>query len=186
MTAGVAFDARAASANNWYGATGATGCGGNMQDNSTLTYNRSGVGPVAMRDAINWALTNRIEPTDISVAVEQAAANGSTDVVYFESNYVNSFCGFTWHSAGTLLAYTSCKSLSGSRCDRFDVLLDQSWEIGATTTLRQNLATHETGHALGLQHPVGGVPASTVMGDWPNVSQFDGPHEVTGHINTNY
>jgi hypothetical protein len=128
-----------------------------------------------------------VQPTDVNVLTEQAAPDGNTDVVYNEADYTGSFCGFTWHTAGSLVAYTYCSSLSGSACQRFDIYTDSSWESTVSTTLKRRHACHETGHSLGLDHPTAanGAPTTTCMAGG-SFTTYDAVHEVNGHINPNY
>lgn len=172
-----------AAANNWVGATGAQGCGANMQDNSTMTYSRVALSS-SMFNEVAWVLNNVVAPTDISLAAEQATPTSNTDVVYQEANYVGGFCGFTWHSAGNLIGYTYCASLSGQRCQRFNIYIDQSWEVNVTNTSRRWIACHESGHSLGLTHPTSSSPTTTCMSS--SGSTYHSTHEVSGHINGNY
>lgn len=177
-----------ASANNFYGATGLSGCNGNMQDNKDMTWFRTSGLTANMRTAVGTSLNNEVSPTAINLLSERVAADAFTDVVYLEANY-SSYCGQTFHPAGSTVGYTSCNSLNGSRCERFDIRLDQSWDVSAlaTQTKRQNLATHETGHSLGLIHPTAGngAPTGTVMADWTIFVAYSISHE-TDHLNANY
>ena len=178
---------RVAHATNFTGGTGNSGCSANAQDNSTMSWHRTSGLSTAMRTAVSNALNNHVNPTDITVAAEQATPDGNTDVVYREANYVGNYCGFTWHSAGSLIGYTYCRTTSGANggtCQGFDIFFDQSWEVSTTTTLRGSIACHETGHSLGLTHPGTGIDQSTCMSG-PNGFQGYSTHEV-GHINGFY
>jgi hypothetical protein len=176
-----------AHATNFTGGTGASGCAANAQDNSTMTWHRTSGLSTAMRSAVAYALTYHVNPTDITVATEQATPDGNTDVVYYEADYANNFCGFTWHSAGNLIGYTYCRTTSGANggtCQGFNIYIDQSWEVGTTTTLRRSMACHETGHSLGLMHPGTGIDQSTCVSG-PNSFVGYSSHEI-GHINSFY
>lgn len=163
-----------------------------MQDPNNMSWRRSttsGYAPTTnMRNAISWALTNRIEPTDVNIAAEATSELSTTDVVYFEANYTGPYCGSSWwtSAAGGKIGYTSCILAVGLKCERFNIYLSRQWETSPTRTAaeRQNLATHETGHSVGLTHPVAGVPSCTVMGDCG--SSFDHVHEIVNLINPNY
>jgi hypothetical protein len=160
-----------------------------MQDNSQMTYTRTSGLTTNMSNAVAWALTNRIAPTDVALQAEQGTPDSNTDVLYYENLYTGTYCGNTWWgSGGLMVGYTSCQSLSSLRCQQAIVYFSKHWDTStsATQSKRQNLATHETGHSLGLTHPVDGVPASSVMGNWTTVSAFDSQHEVVGHINLYY
>lgn len=172
---------------NWYGATGSTGpCNGNMQDNSTVTWHRtSGLSP-EMMTAVSQNMWSNVDPTDLTVQAELGSPDGNTDIVYNEADYVGTFCGtYTWHSAGSVIGLTQCMSLSGSKCQRFDIYTDRSWEINATTTTRLRHACHEIGHALGLSHPSGTDPTNTCMATDQTMVNYSN-HEIKDHINANY
>ena len=143
------------SAGNWYGATGNVTCGGNMQDNDDMTYHRSSGLSSALFDAYTYALNNAVLPTAINLQPEQSSPDSNTDVVMHEANYTGTWCGHTWHggSGSVIVGYASCESLSGSKCQSFNIYTDQSWEVNQTTTRRRNHACHELGHTLGLIHP---------------------------------
>lgn len=157
-----------------------------MQDNSDMTYYRSNLTP-NLYNAVAYAVNTVVAPTDVNVQTEQSAPNGDTDVVYNEADYTGSWCGYTWHSVGSLVGYTYCASLSGSKCQRFDIYTDYSWEVTVTTTLRRRHACHEIGHSLGLDHPsaANGAPSTTCMAAGIYTT-YDQTHEVVGHINPNY
>jgi hypothetical protein len=177
-----------AHANNFAGATGQSGCGKyNMQDNSTMTYHRTGGLSVGMYNAVAHAINNHVSPTDVNPATEEATPNSNTDVVFSEANYVGSWCGGTWHdtpATDDFVAYAYCSSLSGSKCQRFDVYFDQSYDVLLSTSGRRTLACHEIGHTLGLYHPStanGGTSDSCVA----NGSEGYSSHDIK-HINDNY
>lgn len=177
-----------ATAGNWYGATGNTGCGGNMQDNDDMTYHRDDSLSSEMNSAHAYALRNAVRPTNINLQSEHSSAKSHTDVVMFGPNYTGSFCGFIWHgsSGGTLLGYASCRRLSGSKCDQFHIYTDRSWEETVTTNRRRAHACHELGHTLGLVHPAGSAEDEdeSCVG---NSSQLDySDHDKDDHINENY
>lgn len=185
----VVFSAPApAHATNWYGASGGTGCTGNMQTGSTMYYVRDSSLSSNMYNGVAWALNNRVAPTDVTVAAEQSSPSSSTDVVYYEANYSGAYCGNVWHgsSGGTMVGFASCQTAIWglNTCSRFHIYFDQSWDVASTTTQtkRQNLATHETGHSLGLKH----TALTSVMNGWTTTSTFHSSHEVTGHINGAY
>ena len=106
-----------------------------------------------MYNAVASTINNRIGPTDVTVSAEQAAFDGNTDVVYFDSNYSN-YCGFLWNgSGGAAIGLYECQSLSGSKCQSAWVRFDTSWTDTATDPWRRALSCHESGHSLGLLPP---------------------------------
>lgn len=124
-----------------------------MQDGTTMTFFRDGL-TTALYNAYAYAINNAVAPTDVAVAAESTShVNETVDVAMLDADYVNTFCGFTWHSAGSLIGYTSCRTLSGSRCDHFHIYSDTSWTVNQTTARLRNHACHELGHSLGLIHP---------------------------------
>ena len=178
---------RVASASNFTGGTGNSGCSANAQDNSTMSWHRTAGLSTAMRTAVANAVNNQVNPTDVTVSAEQAAPDGNTDVVYYEANYAGNWCGFIWHPTGSLIGYTYCRTTAGANggtCQGFDIYFDSSWEVGTTATLRNSIACHETGHSLGLTHPAAGIDQSTCMSGL-NSYQGYSTHEV-GHINGFY
>lgn len=182
---------RRAEATNWYGPTSSVSwCHGNMQDNSQMTYHRSGLS-WGMWDAVATTLAYDVSPTDIELQSEHSSPNANTDVVYFESNYsgLRATCGTTnyyWHGtsgvpSGSTVAigWANCQSLSGSRCQRFNVYFDSSWTSGASAVGRLHLACHESGHALGLKHGSDSSCISESSGTL--LSSHD-----RGHVDANY
>lgn len=180
-------------ATNWYGATGSTSwCNGNMQDNSTMTWHR-GVGlSTDFRTAIVNNNNGQVNPTDLVVNAETASPDGNTDVLFTETNHdgYQATCGdkkMYWHGsvdvpAGstTVIAWTKCQSLSGSKCQQFDVFFDASWDSGRSYLEVLRLTCHETGHSLGLTH--GSITSCMNTLGVYNYSD----HEVKDHINANY
>lgn len=153
-----------AKANHFYGATGNTGCGApNMADNATHSFYYDASLPTYMRDKMNEIRTESYNPTDINT-VTSTDPNSQTDVVVYQQNYTN-FCGVAWDgSGGSTTALTSCVSLSGSACQKFEVRFDSSYTGGATAAQRKFLTCHETGHTLGLGHR---LPSSSCMIPFP-------------------
>ena len=82
--------------------------------------------------------------------------------------------------SASAIGWTKCQNLSGSKCDRFDIYFDQSWSINASQNYRNNIACHETGHALGLKHDSNTSCTNTTTPEGYS------SHEVTDHINANY
>lgn len=135
----------------------------------------------AVADTIN----TDVIPTDVSVAAEMSTPDSNTDVIYYDYDYWN-FCGFNWHTLGSTIGLTVCVSLSGSRCNQFEVHLDTSFTESRTSLERQALSCHETGHTLGLKHQ--GITSQSYYGCMPNpfvAIDYFSDHDV-GHINANY
>lgn len=176
----------AAQATNFSGATSGTGCfANNMQDNRDYTYHRSSL-TTRMYSAVANVLNNQIAPTDITVKAEQATPDGNTDVVMYDADY-STHCGFDWHPDGPdpdtnwIAGLAECASLSGSRCQRFNV----RWDTSLTDTLNDNgartWACHELGHTLGLLHRNEACMPATVPANQPGYSTHD-----IAHVNANY
>lgn len=177
---------------NWYGASGGTGCSGNMQDNSTMTFHRdiNVQSDANLHNAIAKVHNEEVTPSDLTVQSEQVSPDSNTDVVYHNSDYVGNYCGYTWHSPGSsgsssLIGFVACAALSGSKCQRFDVYLDRSWTSGRTRSELERFACHEIGHALGLIHPSSsnGGTTSCVSSGHPVFGYS--AHDVS-HLNANY
>jgi hypothetical protein len=165
------------------------GCvGGNSQDNSSMTYYRSSL-TAEMYNAVAYALNNAVAPTDISVQSEAGSAGSQTDVVYFDFQPPDNWCyaGQDWcpdngnSGTGCVIGQNGCKSLTGQNCERFDILFNTYSTAGMTTSRRQNLACHETGHSLGFPHPAStsGCIGSTTILTYSS-------HEINDHINPHY
>ncbi len=178
--------ATSVTAENWYGATGNVTCGGNMQDNDDMTYHRSSGLSSALFSAYTYALNNAVSPTDIDLQPEQSSPDDNTDVVMQEANYTGTWCGHTWHggSGTVIVGYASCESLSGSKCQSFNIYTDQSWEVNQTTTSRRNHACHELGHTLGLIHPDSDEERDSSC--LYSRSELDYSDHDKEHINDNY
>ena len=200
LAATIAFPATAG-ADNWYGATGNTICGGNMQDNDDMTYHRHSSLTSALRSAFGYAINNAVADLDnIDLHSEQTSPNYNTDVVMKSGDYVGIWCGRYWHStpeedipvsardANRLIGVASCVTTSGASggsCQRFHIYIDESWATGKSTDSLRRLACHETGHTLGLSHPTGDDEdeESSCMGSW--TSRYYSDHDES-HIDDNY
>lgn len=185
MLVALAIGSPSALATNFSGASGGTGCSANnMQDNSTMSYFRSSL-TTGMYNAVAYTLNNQVIPTDIALAAEQGSADGNTDVVYFDDDYSN-YCNLDWHgSGGGVLGLAECVSLSGSKCQRFDVRFDTSWTDSQTDNDLRVLSCHETGHTLGLLHRDN---SGTENGCMPATFQslFNYSSHDVAHVNANY
>lgn len=135
-------------------------------------------------NAVAFILNNYVSPTDIALAAEQASPDANTDAVYFDADY-GTTCGISWHPAGTGIGLNSCASLSGSKCQRTDVRIDNSFTDGVSNDWDRAIACHETGHTLGLLHRANaGTEIGCMPSTVPLVVSYSS-HDVP-HINSNY
>lgn len=173
-----------ASGTNNYGATGGASCSaGNVQDNNSMTYYRDSL-RIRLKNAVQWVLDNRVDPTDMNVANESSQASSTTDVVFMDGNYTT-YCGYVWANAGDVVGLAQCVAIvsSTNRCERFDVRFDTSFTNGATTAQSRLIACHEIGHTLGLKHRENGLPGALPQyGCMPAVLDISSPeYTYTGH-----
>lgn len=142
-----------ASATNFSGITGLTGCDDlNQADNATHTFNYISLG-ADNTAATDWVRSNVINPTVINTSID-STPDELTDVNVIDKRYVD-YCGYNWYtpSGGGVIGAAKCDLLSPTnRCDRHTVRYTNTWTDTASTTGRRWLACHENGHALGLKH----------------------------------
>lgn len=126
-------------------------------------------------------------PTDIDLQAEQSSPDTNTDVVYIDADYATT-CGFDWHpddaadpDTNFVAGMAECRTLSGSKCQRFDVRFDTSFTNTINANYAATFACHETGHTLGLLHRNEGCMPAIV----PTNAHFYSTHDI-GHINGNY
>ena len=102
-------------------------------------------------------------------------------------NY-DDYCLLDWHDGTSgVLGFAKCHSLSGSKCQKFQIRFDTSYTNKSTTTTNwaRALSCHETGHAVGLAHLAnsqfvhGCMPTTLVQ-----VVQFS-THDID-HLNDKY
>jgi len=165
LTAGLlAQSAGIAHAHNYSGASSSTsncsvGYTGavNNQDNNPHTF-YYGTSNQTVQNYSEWARIYQVEPTSVNTTL-QNYVDSLTDVVVY-SQYYTTFCGQTWWNPATgsgTLGLTVCVSLSGDgsgRCDKHEVRYNQYWTDQAGDTGLRSLTCHETGHTMGLTHPV--------------------------------
>ena len=134
-------------------------------------------------NAVATGLNSYIIGTNVTLHTEDNPPTAATDLIYLEDYWASPFCGYTWWSpsGGTMVGYTYCYRLSGSKCDQFQILFNKNWDLNGnvTQTQRQNFALHETGHSLGLTH---GSPQCSVM----DLCQSSFSSHDYDHINGNY
>lgn len=176
----------AADATNFSGASSGTGClANNMQDNRDMTFHRSSL-TTRMYNAVAFVNNNLIAPTDITMQAEQSTPDGNTDVVMYDLDY-STYCGFDWHPDGPdpdtnwVAGHAECDTLSGSKCQRFEVRWDTSLTDGLNDNGARTWACHELGHTLGLLHRNEGCMPATVPANAPAYSTHD-----VSHVNANY
>lgn len=111
----------------------------------------------ATRDALNLSY----DATDLFVVEVQApvySGNAETDIIYQ-----------TGDLPGQALGMAYCDDdANGSLCDQFYVVYDQDQIAPADAQKRRSIACHETGHAIGLVHPVNANPAHDATDDVEN------------------
>ncbi len=170
-----------ASATNWSGASGGTGCNAVNRtfdyylilQYSSLTSN--------MTSATNYARTNAIDPTDIDTVL----SSSNPDVSLVDADF-SAVCGYTWWTSSTsgVVGLATCNSLVLSSCKHHTVYYHQPFTDATTTANRRGLACHEVGHTLGLLHRSG---TSCMPQGYPKPAlTYEHSHEVLGHINPNY
>jgi hypothetical protein len=165
-------------ATNFTGASGGTGCLGNMADNKDhYVWNQSLT--QATLDAANYVRVYTYNPTAIDTYTEDILTS-QTDAVLNDADYEGSWCGGTWRSSSTqstgLVGYTRCMSLSGSKCQQFEVRFDNDYMGPRSTAEERWLACHELGHTVGLTHTSQALPAC--MSPNPNLAN---PSVLTEH-----
>lgn len=177
-------DAGPANASNWSGASGVSGCGGvNRADNAAHYFWYADLSG-HMTNAVDWARSNDIDPTDITT-YDDGALDAQTDVVVRDDYYVD-YCGVDWYTAevGGVIGLTTCDSVNAAReCEKHTIRFSNTYTRYAETTERRGLACHENGHALGLLHSTANT--SCMRSADPTPAQDYDAHDVA-HINGNY
>jgi hypothetical protein len=138
----------------------------------------------ANASATDWARTYVLDPTDINTYSDSLTS--TTDVIVHDG-YYSTLCGFTWFHPtlrpNGVVGLATCDSLSGTACEQFDTYYNQYFTDIANLSDVRGLATHESGHTLGLLHRTGNTAMQT---GYPKPCLcFDPNHEVV-HLNSNY
>ncbi len=173
--------ASSASASNWSGATGGTGCNAvNKTSNGYVTFTYVNLTSV-MTSASNYALTNALEPTDITTNVVPGTAY--PDVMVADADW-SALCGFTWYSGSSgVVGLATCNSLSGSACYQHSVYFHTPFTDNTTTANRRGLASYEFGHTVGLMHRSSGT--TSMRQGYPKPSVIYDSHDIA-HLNAAY
>jgi hypothetical protein len=141
-----------ASADNFSGATGSTGCTLlNMADTYVHTFFYSSVesNMITAIRANNTDIENRSE-VDTS---ELSSVSSTTDVVVYDLNYTT-YCGFVWDDPlNNMFGLATCVSTNSAReCEKHEVRFDTPDMNAFTSNQRRSAACEEVGHSLGLKH----------------------------------
>ena len=172
-----------ASANNYSGQTGITGCTGlNEADNATHTFNYADLS-AHMTSATNWARTNAVNPTDVNTSYD-STLDKLTDVVVRDRHYVD-YCGNDWAQPGRagLVGLATCDRLTSSgKCEQHTVRFNLNFTESTSVSNQRSLACHEIGHTLGLAHT---TAASCMKQGYPNPSTNYSDHD-RAHLASNY
>lgn len=136
--------------------TGLTGCTDfNRTENNDHTFFYLSLNTENVT-AFNNARSLRVNPTDINTS---GTTQSSADVVVQDANY-STYCGYTWDTSATsaadgVVGLAKCNSIwTGpftNFCNQHGVYVDTSFTT-PNPSYRENLATHEIGHTLGLYH----------------------------------
>ena len=108
-------------------------------DNSTLTDFKEASVSQAWRTAINATLSNSYAPTDLTVVHETSGdyhGGSETDIIYQVKRNPGGQAGIAWCNDAT----------SDTVCDQHYI------RFAPWTTPAEQMACHETGHAVGLVH----------------------------------
>lgn len=144
-------------ASNYSGGTGSIGCAAlNEADNRTHTFHNVDV-ESSTSTAIYWSRENNLDGSTVINPEYDATLGNHTDVVVRDQNYVD-YCGKDWmqgspDTSGTV-GLTTCDLTAGAPCDQHTVRINLNYTEKASTDTseKRNLACHEIGHTLGLQH----------------------------------
>jgi hypothetical protein len=168
-----------ASANNWAGATGNTGCTStlNMADNETHTVWYYDSLRADGRQATNRARNHDLDPTAINT-IDATSDSSIIDAVIF-SQYYTTFCGLDW--SGGIAGFTMCVSTnSQDRCERHEIRYNELALDNLNDDRDQSLACHELGHSVGLKHrQVEGAAGNGCMDNdhfYPDYTDHDRSH----------
>ncbi|WP_309066442.1 hypothetical protein [Microbacterium sp.] len=181
--AGALLGGASAEATNWSGATSYVGCHQlNKADSAAHGYYYSSLNS-ANTAAMNWARVNVIDPTDVNTYND--AHNAQTDVVVFDGNFAT-YCGLSWYSSTNtsgIVGLATCVSLSGASCEQHQIYLHEPWTSSKPADFLQALASHESGHTLGLAHRSSGSTSMQV--GYPKPSRYYDGHDWS-HLNAAY
>lgn len=176
----IAGSTTTASATNWVGVTGRTGCGwGNQADNRTHTWYAGGLSSATL--AAMQHTHSHINSSTILTAQRVFTATAATDQVIYDNPYT-SWCGENWWKTGGVggvAGYAQCVSTNAAHeCEKHEVRISTTFINNKSAVYHKNLLTHETGHALGLMHR---SVTTDVMWREPNLTITYSTHDK-GHF----
>ena len=156
-SAGVVLGIAPASATNFSGSSGRTGCANgspvNKADNKDHSFFYENL-TEPVDAAQTYTRTKVYDPTVIATR-RSSRLTDTTDVVVGDRDY-DDYCGYPWHPSG-VVGLTTCNSLNAAdECEKHSIRYDISYFDSASTSDRRGAACHETGHSLGLTHRGGG------------------------------
>jgi hypothetical protein len=135
---------------------------------------------------MTWSRINNLDPTDINTQME-GSATALTDVIAYD-RYYGDYCGYAWFNGSTgLVGLTTCEGIvSGSnpRCEQHGVRISNSFVDAAGTFQERQIACHENGHTLGLQHRPSSATTSCMPDNMVGTATYDGHDQSI--INANY
>ena len=137
--------------------------------------------------ALNSSRTQDYNPTDLNTFNEDVLTNQTVAIDY---DYSGTICGFQWWENGQdggKIGFSRCMIVvpGGSKCDQNRLDFDNDWMgPGQPSGVKQSLACHEFGHAMGLAHIDPSVTNSCMLDPISGQQHLSG-HDIA-HITNNY